>query len=225
MKKISIIILLSILLMLAACSQESTQLQSPSQSATQMSSELKGVPESVVLRNITYSMNECINHKIIHNVDTEAHTDNVEVTLYFEYPFATKTAYISYLYQYNKSSDLWELLQESEAEVEIMINESAYVNGSPWVGTIEGYLDCSYTISFLEIDTSEMLAKIEYEIYFENDEIPDLIGIDTVDIDPYWHNILIDCSYEHYLGNGYYTTKNESLWFWLDMVTGCQPFR
>ena len=84
MKKISIIILLSILLMLAACSQESTQLQSPSQSATQMSSELKGVPESVVLRNITYSMNECINHKIIHNVDTEAHTDNVEVTLYFE---------------------------------------------------------------------------------------------------------------------------------------------
>lgn len=197
------------------------------------SKEAAGVPDSVIFRDINYKIagyeiNSASNHTVTHNVDTDAHIDDAILSLCFEGAYGTKTITVPFTYQYNKASDLWVMLDGGTATSERTINESSYIDASPWTGKVEGKHGYRYSITFHQIDTNSMTATISCEIDFETDSIPDVSKTVTVNLDDLGgacdHVLSVDCSYERYIGNGYWTTEEVSAHFFLNYDNGLTPW-
>ena len=194
------------ILLLSACSKES-----------------KGVPDSVIRRNTSYTIDKANKYGIIHDVDTDSHIDDLQMKLYFKGTYGTKTVQVPCSYQYNKADDSWTLLDEGPATSKQLLDEDSYIKSSPWKGAAEGYHDYSYSITFLNINMDRMEAVIHCDIDFKRDDIPDLNKTITVDF------IEIGGSYNlhfeiDYIYPGMFSDKTESLWFWLDIDDGLRPF-
>ena len=203
-KKITLLIcLLCTLLIFSACSKES-----------------RGVPESVFLQEFGSLIESYTSYKITHDVDTAAHIDHMHLELIYEGPYGTRTVTSTYMYQYDRASDLWTFLDSESGTVTRVFNERAYINASPMTGTYEalrGEMDCSYSITFHEIDMEAMTATIYYEIFFNNFHLPYISNYETVAIqdngDFYGHSFEIG-----YPGSP--KIESGTLWFWLDINTG-----
>lgn len=141
-----------------------------------------GVPESVVLREARSLTEDYTSYKIKHNVDTAAHIDDVELELYFEGDYGKETITTSYSYQYNKSNDLWTLLEEGDVSSKYVINENTYISSSPCTGKGNGRYSFNYSINFEEFNTDACTATISYIIDFDG-SIHNYEGRTTIDID------------------------------------------
>lgn len=144
--------------------------------------EPRGVPDSVILRNAYVPENTT--YEIEHNYDSDAHIDDVLLTMYYNANFGTEITTCSYAYQYDRSSDLWELIDERKEQNDrsVSFDEEAYQNNSPFIGNTNEYHNCEYSISVLDIDIENMKAKIEYSVDFSSSSVPDLSNSATVEL-------------------------------------------
>lgn len=144
--------------------------------------EPSGVPDSVILRNV--SLPENTTYEIVHNYDASSHIDDALLMIHFNSAFGSETETYSYAYQYNRSTDLWELLDESNGQktCSISFDKEAYLTKSPFTGSTNDYHNCTYSISVLDIDIENMNATIRYSLHFSRDSIQDLNSSATVEL-------------------------------------------
>lgn len=168
MKRIfnSFIILLCLVLVLSACS----------------SSEKNGVPNSVFERDAADILGNCTHYEASHHVDTDAHTDSVHLTVSKEGQYGKITTNAEYLYQYNKSSDLWTMLGGGILTTEHSLNEDAYVSSSPWIGQEDfhtwGNGNFQYRIDIHQLSSSQI--KYSFSIDFEDEDFQDINHTDPI---------------------------------------------
>lgn len=88
------------------------------------------VPDSVIERCINDSgmPSEGYTWSATHNVDSSAHTDDVEITVVVEFPYATSTLSQHVVFQYNKASDLWTPLDHFDTR-ELYDDKNQELNG------------------------------------------------------------------------------------------------
>ena len=134
--------------------------------------EPDSVPDTVVLSNVSLSSETT--YEISHSYDADAHIDEVTLTLYDKVAFGTETTTCTYTYQYDRSSDSWELLSEntggnafSTFDIEALLDKATFE------GKTNEYHGCTYTISVLEIDIENLTIKIKYKLKFKSDSVQD----------------------------------------------------
>lgn len=152
------------------------------------SSEKNGVSESVILNSSIYDVN-ATKLEIIHDVDTDAHLDHVQVILNYESEYGIREDSISCLYQYDKSSDLWSLQDREETITQFNYNTQKLISSSPWTGTTSFPDSCTYSIAIHEIDTVNMTAKVFCDINFDDAAIADIHELQTVDLINYFPHL------------------------------------
>lgn len=144
--------------------------------------EPSGVPDSVILRNV--SIPENTTYEISHSYDADSHIDDVVLTMYYKGDFGTQITSYSYKYQYDQCSNLWELLgaKEEEDYHSVTFDKEAFLNKSPFTGNANEYHNCTYSISVLDIDMENMEAKIQYIVDFSSSSVQDLNNTATVEL-------------------------------------------
>lgn len=159
--------LLCTFLLLSACSRESNGVPESDIPST-YSKEISGVPESVLLRDAGDLTQNCTNYKIEHNVDTAAHIDDLQLITIYKGRYGTKTLTTPYSYIYDKSTDIWTLMDTGSADAVYSVNKQAYIDSSPWTGrkSMNGWW-YQYSITIHKIDESSV--TVSYHIDFEQD--------------------------------------------------------
>ena len=144
--------------------------------------EPTGVPDTIILRNV--SIPENATYEIAHNYDPVSHIDDAVLTIYDKKTFGTEITTYSYAYQYDRSSDLWDLLDESKVKelCSVSFDKDAYINNSPFTGRVKEYHDCKYSISILDINLETMSAQIKYSVKFSSDSVQNLNSTSTVEL-------------------------------------------
>lgn len=212
---VTIILGVSIVLTLFGCTSKSEEISQPSaqnnlqegisqpliQNNSQEIQENPQVPESVIFLTTDIDVDTADRYTVTHNYDTDAYTDNVELTLYYEGPYGMDTSCHHLWYQYDKTSDLWTLIKEDDAIYEEEINADAYMNSSPWVGRDEN-IGCDYSVFFYDIDTDQMTVDIGYNIVFDNNSIPRSYNSGIFELS---YGYCIDLPYETAYGTEYLT--------------------
>lgn len=172
MKKLLImaISLVSILIVFCSCSKNQHVISSDTV-ASSMSSidnkESRGVPESLVLRNITIPEN--VTYEIIHKYDSATHIDDVELITSYTGKFGTKTQKYVYSYQYDKSTDLWTLMSGNnglQSDITVF-DENKYLNNE-FTGKFNGAHSGKYRIIINEIDFDKKKVAVEYLLIFDD---------------------------------------------------------
>ena len=159
-KRIALFIgLLCTLLLLSACSKES-----------------RGVPESVLLRDAGNLTQNCSNYKIKHNVDTAAHIDDLQLITIHKGPYGTKTLTTPYTYMYDKSTDIWTLIDTGFSDAVYSVDKQAYIASSPWTGreSMNGWW-YQYSITIHKIDESSVTVSYRIDFEHENEWLNDII--------------------------------------------------
>lgn len=201
-RKLSALALLVAGLMLAACSEQTGVPESTAQHGSQSvmettethreipaetaSKEEKGVPDSIVKGSDSFADFESyyrVDHcDIAHNVDTVSHTDDVTVTLSQESEYAVTTAVYTLRYQYYKSDDIWELVEESDGSYSTALKAESFITEEGWSGwhantEYVGYFNNEfyYTIYVKDIDFENSSITMIYDFEFSNDNFDDLV--------------------------------------------------
>ncbi|MBQ9354756.1 MAG: hypothetical protein IJT84_03630 [Clostridia bacterium] len=132
---------------------------------------INGVPDSLVLRNVSIPNN--FTYNIIHNYDSASHIDDVVLTAYHKARFGTHTKEYTYSYIYDKSSDLWSILNgESGFESEnISFNSESFKSAGAFTGRFNRYESGSYEITIKDIDFDAKKATISYYLIFDSDSM------------------------------------------------------
>ena len=144
--------------------------------------EADGVPDAALHDTEVYVdfANDCTITDVFveHNVDTSTHIDSVCLMLHGETEYATLSN-IAYLkYQYEKSNDLWHLIEIEHSSRTIEYKNEAFVDCSPWQGEIDNYKssqpDCYYTFYVDAVDFLDRTITIRYQIDYVNDQYSDV---------------------------------------------------
>lgn len=152
-----IALLLAVLMLLSACGTES----STGVGATR---EKDGVPDSQVLSYLQRDYPDLVDIQIQHDIDLDAHTDNITVTAKWEHNCATDyLTFSSLVYQYTKSDDLWNMIQSYTVSMYSELHPEAYVglyiedNVSGKAAFSHGTTDYYYRIEITDADTENRI--------------------------------------------------------------------
>lgn len=176
------------------------------------STESNGVPDVVVIYSDVYKAFESDygieSYEIQHNVDPQMHTDTATLVMSAETDYAVLSKSATLYYQYTKSDDLWTLLETDDNPYpSIALKEENLISHSPWQGSTNNYYsgnpNYSYILYIEAIDSQAHTMVVSYEIDYESDRYPDV----TVE-----HRRV---SYEHVIGDDYYTFYLEPDGGWL----------
>lgn len=132
------------------------------------SNEAKGVPKKQLEVEI-YPSSSTRNYtvtKCTHNVDTALHRDTIQIEYCASYKYM-RTDYVqSYVYQYNKETDIWTQMSKGKLSYNSTILDS--LKNTKWSGTTNtgfGYF-VNYSITVDAINTIDGWIKFSYDIYF-----------------------------------------------------------
>lgn len=167
------VVLLSLLL-LGACADGSNQ------------SEASGVPDALVQSSEVYIDFEqdytISDYQIFHDVDMDTHIDDVTLKLCSEHGYMTIKCEAYLTYQYNKSDDIWILVDYDTGNYETSLNAEEFIRNSAWSGvhnnssTLAYYENSfTYTIHIKELSPEFGTISVCYEIDFDNDVYDDMI--------------------------------------------------
>lgn len=206
MKRIvTIAILISILL--CACSSKSSKDSDSSFSLKDLlgnnagtSIGLGGVPESVIMRNI--SVSDEATYEIIHDYDLTSHIDDAQVLVNYQGKFGTRTITYAYSYQYDKSADLWSLIGNNNGlqSDKTNLDEQAYLDTRDFTGDFNLYDSGTFDITIEAIDLTNRTIKVNYLLIFDNNQVTS--GNDTFEI------------YENDSGLIYFSIPYHLSWYW-----------
>ena len=161
---------------------------------TGCSGEGNGVPEEVVFRHIEEIYNEMVENaecgrleagtepvkfdiSYLHDVNKDTHVDVVTVTVIEKGRLGTLTNRITQQYQYDRSSDLWTLIAESEWEGSMELNEGVLTEGLwDYIPDDEAYYDDRIMLEFIEFTPDSALISyinntLENEMLVTNEKI------------------------------------------------------
>lgn len=158
------------------------------------SNEKKGVPESVVLYDVTEVLGKAENDyqcKIEHNVDVSSHIDNAVIVLKYETEYTKQTGMAECQYQYDKSSDLWSLIEFGDWIWETELKEF-FTETKPHMGT-DIYETYNYALYIDEIDTKNLTIICSYVVNEGDDPVS---KVDPVELElqyvPEWRSYLFE---------------------------------
>ena len=178
-KAIALLLSLTLIVCLYACDKDNTKNEGfiipiPSE-------EITGVPESVVLREVT--LDENVTYNISHHYDPASHIDDVELTTCYNGKYGTQTTTYTYAYQYNKSTDLWTLIDKNNGmqNTATTFNNESLKREYIFSGDFNQAHSGTYTIFVENLDLSNMKADLSYSINF-NDNSAGLYSRNTFDI-------------------------------------------
>lgn len=131
--------------------------------------EIHGVPESLILRNV--SIGENVTYEITHNYDAATHIDDVLLTTSYNSAFGVQTMTYTYAYQYNRLTDLWTLIDGNNGlqSDTITFSKESYMNNCRFTGEFDQNHKGSYTITIKDLDLTGKTATIEYFVMFSDD--------------------------------------------------------
>lgn len=160
--------------------------------SSNVNNEEKGAPDSVVLSNEAYidfvERYSLLDYTIYHDVDTTSHIDTLTLVMNGETGYATIRSTQQYIYQYNRSDDIWVLIEEGASNSYTSLNYEAFVSSSPWSGVCNPTRwtndEFNYTIDIKSIDLSNWTVTLTYSIDFHSDNLTD-IAQDTPITVPY----------------------------------------
>jgi hypothetical protein len=138
-------------------------------SSEDVASQVSGVPDSLVMRNVDIPEN--MTCEIIHSYDEATHIDDVQIIASYKGKFGTRTQTYAYAYQYNKSTDLWSLYGSEngkKSDVETL-DKNAFLENSTFSGEFERYHQGSYEITIKDIDFESRRATVSYMLIFYDD--------------------------------------------------------
>ena len=162
-----------------------------------------GVPDSVLLRDTSLDINDADKYTIVHNVDNSAHTDNVTLTAEFKEVCGTTTITAQYIYQYDQTNDLWELLNEGNQTENTKLNKKSIISHSPYTGrAVNPFFYTNYSITFTDIDLEKMTAKIQYTFSSSMSGVNDVTNTITVNLQGSASNPYFVIPYTVSNGNG-----------------------
>lgn len=143
------------------------------------SNENKGVPESTVLHDVTETfgnVKEDYQCKIEHSVDLSSHIDNAAIIVEYETEYTKQTGMINSRYQYDKSSDLWTLLELGEWTWETELKDT-FTKVKPYMG-IDVYETYNYALYIDDIDTKNMKITCSYVINADGEALQQVESIE-----------------------------------------------
>lgn len=134
-------------------------------------SERKGVPDAIVYSEVgsNFEYIGVTDYEISHDVDTTTHIDTVTASGYIEGDYGTGTEYVVLQYQYDRASDLWELLDSSDWEYEFEPNEKNLVGEWYWENEAGYTSSAAYMyLTIHEIKGNLAVVSYEYSDEWEN---------------------------------------------------------
>lgn len=136
------------------------------------SNEKKGVPESIVLHDVAEVLENIevdYQLKIEHSVDTSSHIDNATIILKYETDYTKQIGMVNCRYQYDKSSDIWTLLEIEEWTWETELKES-FTEIQPYMGS-SIYETYNYALYIDVIDIENMTITCSYIVNIDGEPI------------------------------------------------------
>lgn len=124
----------------------------------------RGVPEKQLEKDICRDSNYTITN-CTHDVDTTLHEDTVTVEYYIQYEYIRRESINTYLYQYNRASDIWTKVSCIDSDCNYVAMD--HLLNTEWSGTSRRvFKDVYYTITVDAINTNDGMLTFSYDIYY-----------------------------------------------------------
>lgn len=136
-------------------------------------------------------------YTVDHKSDSSMHTDTLTVCLKIEGDYGYYQTYNSFTYQYDRSSDLWNLKQKGDwTEEEVVIDAEKYV-GEFSRGMSGDDFYCYLKITSIDsISDNKLIATGEYYLHHKNTRRNSHVVEDSyrgsIQFDAYWSGYIFD---------------------------------